>query len=335
MSTTRYIKLDKEDTFGDGGQGNDTKFLKVADADFQTEFEFDELEEINRASLEESYRVLKEGSGSWTMWGRANELPMLLHALFGDVDMVDVGADVDTKQLNFEPDEDGIFSFEIEEGKPKKAYRYKGQLIQEMTITAEVGEVMTIEVTTTGNGASSSENKTDDDNIDYVDIEKCPPFRLVNASIEIGDTDKTNVRSVTITYNNNISDDEHTLGSLDIQEEPPAQRREIEIDFEFSNEEDSVYDDFIDGTTAELDLTFETDTEIEDGHPYKMEWMFPKIQYREHSASQSGRDPVRADVPARALFEEDYEYNNGDGNTTTDTEVVCTLVCDDTDNVSE
>lgn len=311
--TSRYLKLDKEDTFADGGAGDKTQFLKVADVDFQTEYEWNEIEEANRPFLEESYQTQRTGGGSFSMWGRADEMALILHSLFGKCIIKDVGTPGESPyQMNFEPDIAELFSLAISVGKDDKAYKYKGQMIQSVTITAEVGEVMTIEVETFGNGGVVE----DKDAPNYVSPQDNPMFTLRNAVIDLGGEKRTDVQSITITIELNISEDEHTLGSFDIQNQPPAQRRNIEIDMEFQAEDDDLYQDFLDGTTAELITTFETTKKIESGYPYGFKMIFPRIQYREFEASISGRDPIRSSVPAVALYDSSgYEYDQGDGDT--------------------
>lgn len=333
MTETRYIKIEREDAYNDGGNGSDTRFLKVASADYQTEIEHNEIEEMNRPTLEESYQVLREGGGSFDMWGRADALPMLLEALFGDVTVVDTGTGgVAPYQANFVPDQDGIFSLAVKEGKPKNQYDYPGQLVNEVEITAEIGETLTISVSTLGNGAVDTSAK---ETPDYIDPDNCPLFTLKNTTIDLGGDKRADVKSITITYSNEISEDEHSLGSLDLQYKPPAQRRSIEVEFEFAEEDSDLFDDFIAGTEAELELTFETDQTINGEYPYGMTWIFPRLQYREWDASQSGRDPVRTSVPAVALYERDYTYNKGEGATATvDTEVICKLSMSDQSNLS-
>lgn len=320
----RYVKLQKEENWDDGGDDNlDSQYLKVADVDMQTEQEFDEIEEANRETLEESYIVQRTGGGSFSMWGRADELGLILYALFGKCEIVDIGTQGEEPyQLNFEPDMQEIFSLAMTEGKDKMAYKYSGQMIQSITITAEIGEVMTVEVDTFGNGAVT-EAKEDPN---YVSPQENPIFTLKNAEIKLGNDERTDLQSITITIENNISEDEHTLGSLDIQEMPPGQRRNVEIDLEFRSEDDKIFDDFINGTTAELITEFQTDQEIESGYPYGFKLIFPRIQYREVDQGISGRDPIRASVPARALYDQDVEYDQGDGQTkTANAEVIATL----------
>ena len=305
----RYIKIDRENTYGDGGGGTYKQFLKIASVDFETSYEWDDIEEANREIIEESYQVQRTGGGSFSMWGRSDELGLLLHALFGNCKIVNVGSG-DAYQMNFTPDVDAIFSLAITEAKDKKAYTHPGQLIQSIEINAEVGGVMTVEVTTYGNGAISHGDK---EVTTYVSPQMNPIFSLKNAVINLGGGNRTDLKSLSVSINLNISEDEHTLGSLDLQYQPPGQRREVEVNFEFAKEDPDLFDDFIAGTEAELIATFETDTEIEAGYPYGFRMIFPRLQYRELSAGISGRDPVRTSIPAKALYDLDYSYNSGDG----------------------
>lgn len=318
MSKERYIKIERESAYGDGGGGVYTQFLKVASVDYATGYEWDEIEEMNREIIEEAYQVTRHGGGSFSMWGRADELGLLLHALFGKCEAVKVGS-TDAYQLNFTPCVDEIFSLAITEAKDLHAYKYPGQLIQRIEINAEVGNVMTIEVTSYGNGSIVAGDK---EVTTYISPQDNPIFTLKNAVIDLGGGVRTDLKSISMTINLNISEDEHTLGSLDLQYQPPGQRREVEINFEFAKEVPDIFADFIAGTEAELIATFETDKEIENGHPYGFRLIIPRVQYRELSASQSGRDPIRTSVPARALYEMDYVYQKGDGTTTVDAEII-------------
>ena len=325
--TQKYIHLNKEadGSYGDGGADSYTLFLKAGDISFNTEQDFAEIEEINRPTLEEAYPVARTGGGSFSMWGRANALPLLLWGLFGGYNHVDVGSGgVAPYQTNFIPDTPNLPSLEISEGADNNEYGYPGQLIDNMEFTAEAGDVMGIDVETTGIAATTTRSKQTPV---YIDPDTCPIFTLKNATIDLGGSSRADLRSLNVSISNSISDDEHTLGSLDLQEKPPAQRREIEVEMEFKDEDSEIWQDFVDGTEAALEATFQTDAEIEEGYPYELTFLFPRIQYRETTMDQSGRDPIRTNVSGRALFERGYEYDIGDGTTATaDTEIIAQLV---------
>jgi len=111
---------------------------------------------------------------------------------------------------------------------------------------------------------------------------------------------------------NNLDDDLFVLGSDMFTQKPLGQRRETTADLDFKDEDYALYEDFINGTRAELNKLFVMDEVIGTTTVnYQMEIIIPTLQYREYDGAVSGRDSVRTSVSGRALAD-DYTIASAD-----------------------
>lgn len=315
----RYVRLQEESSYGtlltDGSEW--TEDLIFESEDFGTTADFAENEHANQADLREARIATVMGEGSVEMWGRVDELYRLMHLLLGPPHTEETDVD-GVRESIFVPDRDSIPSFAAMVGREESEFVYRGQVMDEFEFTSEPGENLVTSFSSLGQAPDDidvNDKFTVDAQVASADALTLSPLQVLtmtDLTVELANSERTDLQAANLAVTNNLDDDLFVLGSDMFTQKPLGQRRETTADLDFKDEDYALYEDFINGTRAELNKLFVMDEVIGTTTVnYQMEIIIPTLQYREYDGAVSGRDSVRTSVSGRALAD-DYTIASAD-----------------------
>jgi len=193
------------------------------------------------------------------------------------------------------------FSMEIARGKVT-ALRYNGIKINSIEFGVTHGEMLTASLDLLGGRKPAKKARS------------TPTFSALDAFVfhqgvaTIGGTDKTAiVREATITYANNLVDDEGAYGLKREMQRLPEALGNVEASVTLNFEDTAQLDTFLAENSLALNLKFESEI-IESTYKYMLEINIPELYYDTESANISEKELIAQDVSGTALF------NTGAGN---------------------
>jgi len=299
----RYLRLYDETDGSYGTMGSQLKDLLFLSADDETTTEFSEFEEANKPFIRDSPRVTQAGNVGVELGGRPDELTYLLAAMFGKPFASEAGASGEAYEYVWFPDRSTIPHSTIVLGKEDSEFEYNGQVFNEFEFSSEVGEYLGCTFGTIGQSGDSDSKYTivSEGGLSLSDISL---FTMNDLKVTIGEIEATALQTANLSISNNLDEDIHVLGDMTLTQPPKVQRREVEMDLDFKHEDESIFQDYLSGTTASVKKEFVGSEIGSTGINRTLDMRLPKLQYRDYEGNISGRDAIRTSTSGTALADE-------------------------------
>lgn len=182
---------------------------------------------------------------------------------------------------------------------------YTGLKMQSMSLEASSKDYIRGTFNVQGSG------KEEDGAVENLPIPVLKAYRFVNGVLTLDGTEFGDVSNVSIEVNNNLDEGVSTLGSGYYSSEGEHNEREITINIDcFYNAASNTireqkYKE--DGATANIELTFESPEEIEDGEKNRFTIQLPNVVITEANPNVGGKDKIEITLNGTALETETEE----------------------------
>lgn len=303
MATEKYVGLGREVTYDTLAAVEE--FCSVLNESIKLTREQIELPSAGRRVMETitSGMAFSEGPYSFQVEPE-NTLGLLLSGVLG-TDVV-AGVDPFTHTWLDTADDSTIISntahvLRSETSNPLAQYR--GTMVDQLELACEAGGPLIATPTLYGSG-SLTRAPSAAATFPTADADKRPFYFHDATTTELDGAASTSVRSLSLTFNNNIDKDNHGLGSQELENKPGVQRLDMDITMGFIDIEETLRDKYESGT-EEVDWHFKWDVAA-DSRSFELD--LPKIQITDFSDHGiSGRDIIRSTMTGKVLFEDDTE----------------------------
>lgn len=193
----------------------------------------------------------------------------LKHMLGGSTVSTPGGA-TDARLHTYTPDDLPTNGLVVQVGKPDaggtvRAFTYQGVKVASWNLASSVGEFLTMGVSLAGQDEVTSESLATASYPSDLDL-----FTFVHGTLTVGGS-AVEVRSFELTGDNGLSVDRHRFGSQKILNPIETAMREYGGTFDAVWDSLTLYNNFVNGTEASLNLTFEAPETIESTTTYKLE----------------------------------------------------------------
>lgn len=313
----RYVAIGKESTFGTAVPA--TAYGEVDDEGFQENFDVLVREDMNRYGAKKAIDSKHFAEGSFSMAFQPDRFTMMcLHGVMGTHAPGDTaGAGNTLAEVNqVTSPSTSLPSYTFRIGRDDNEHIYAGQVIESVSISANIGEYVMMSVNTTGQKASTSLTSLDTPSYTYTGDAAHFVGCFVNFEDKATNSAFSNlVQSIDLEIRTNRDlDNSYTLGSDTCVRAPPMQRREITGTITFHKGvlsgdvgagDEPHYTELLqghlhNGTDANpaISMLFRVDANNE------MRIDIPKVHYMQPTTNVSGRDSQTMSVEFTALYDE-------------------------------
>lgn len=186
----------------------------------------------------------------------------------------------------------------------KKAY--SGCKIGSLEFSCQAGDYMRLNVSGIGKDESNGASLFDDE----LEIPALKAFRFAGGYCSFDGVEFGDVRSVSVSINNNLDDGEQTLSSGYFGTESEPQKREVtvSIDSFYNNATETVRQEkYKTEEKVAVVLKFESPSEISSGNKYELEIQMPLVVINDCSPSIGGTEKIALTIGGVATESEDDE----------------------------
>lgn len=313
----RYVSMGKESTFGTAVTAD--AYGEIDDESFQENFDVLVREDMNRYGAKKALDSKHYAEGSLTMALQPDFFTMrCLHGIMGTHSPGGTPGVDDTlaeiNQVSSPTAELPSFTFLV--GRDDNEHEYHGQVIESISVSANIGEYAMMTVTTTGKSQDTTLNSLATPSYTYTG----DAAHFVGTYVNFEDPATNSafsalVQSIDFEIRTNRDlDNSYGLGSATCVRAPPVTRREISGTITFHKAvlsgdvgagDEPHYTELLqghlhngtDGNPA-ISCLFEVD------NLNKIRFDFPKVHYSQPQTSVSGRDSQTMTVEFTGLYDE-------------------------------
>jgi len=321
----RYVALIQETNYGVTGGGSYI-YGEIDEEGFSPEFELMNRTDVTRYGTRKVVKGTNMSSGEITLALSGDVFcGKLLYNIYGNKAKSGSGSAF-VHTLTESQTTSAFRSFTVCAGRDKREHRFLGQVVDELSLSANINEYVMLSASLTGAGEDAT-GTTGPTSKGFAlaapsssALHPNDAFHFKNAKVNFNSSlSGTNysefVKSVEISFSmNRDTDNSYSLASATCTRAPPETMREISGTIEFNRvmtktdvaDQEPFYNDLLDGLLVDgtsaapaLQFTFGSDTAGEE-----LSISLFKVQYEAPESSMSGRDTQTMTMKFYALFDE-------------------------------